>query len=102
MLFRSEVLEKVRKVLLVMEYDYAVAEAFLQQELELLTKALQRFIGIIIGLLSRSGAPSIMDYGCCYRLSNLLDSGTAFFSIRDPSGVYTELEDTDPNTMKGF
>lgn len=63
----------------------------LDEEAILVSGALTRFIGVIIGLLTRAGAPAITEYGCCYRLENIDDFGNVFFRLRNPSQVYADL-----------
>lgn len=88
----ADVLNKVRTNLISAQYDLAHAEELLQDHIVMLSEALQRFIGVIIGVLSRMGAPAIMDYGSCYRLENITDNGDVYFRLRNPTQVYAELE----------
>lgn len=102
---KAEAVENLRKSLLRASYDSVTADEMLQEQIAMLTEALQRFIGVIVGVLSRAGVPAIMDYGSCYRLSNLDNIGNVYFTIRTPSSVYVELDGEEESTiheLRGF
>lgn len=89
---QADVINKVRDSLIAAHYDVAYAENMLQEYISVLSQALTQFIGVVIGVLSRMGAPAIMDYGCCYRLEQIDDNGNVYFRLRNPTVVYAELE----------
>lgn len=92
------VLDKVRKSLVLAQYDVKTAEDMLQDLIVMLGEALKHFIGIIIGVLSRAGVPAIMDYGSCYRMKYIDNFNNIFFQLRNPPQVYDEISGEDvPN-----
>lgn len=88
----AEIKNKVMRSLTLAHYDTASADAMMQDLIVMLSEALQKFINAIIGVLSRTSAPAIMEYGCCYRLNNIDHFGNVFFILKNPTQVYSELE----------
>lgn len=68
------------------------ADSVLQDSIAVMTSALQAFISTVISVLGRVGAPAIVDYGSCYRLDRISDSGDVYFKMRNPCQVFYYLE----------
>lgn len=87
-----EALERARRSLTLANYDVKAAEEILQDMIVMLSDALKRVIGIIVGVLSRANAPAVVDYGSCYRLTGIDPYGNAYFELKNPSVVFATLE----------
>lgn len=72
--------------------DPVKASVALAEFVGILNSALQKFITDIISVLSRTSAPAIIDYGCCYRLDGIDDHGNVFFKLQTPDQVYEYLD----------
>lgn len=88
----TAIIEEVR-VALVQNYESTVrADNVLQDSIAILSSALQTLIAAVIGVLARIGAPAITDYGCCYRLHRIDNSGNVYFNLMNPSQIFQYLE----------
>lgn len=91
-LVRTETTHELRKSLTAVFLDVQAAEHELQNQLAMLTESLRDFINIVVGVLSRSNIPSIMDFGCCYRFYQIDNAGNVYFKIAVPEVVYKTVE----------
>ncbi|BAW19132.1 hypothetical protein [Ralstonia phage RP31] len=99
--FLNEAIIEEARVGLIRNLGCAVtAETALQDSMAMLTTALQTFLNSIIGVLSRTGAPAIQDYGCIYRLDHIDDFGNVYFRMMNPSQIFYYLESEDCQSGK--
>lgn len=90
---QAQTIEDLRQELAKHIADENALQERVNDTIAVLSQALQRFIGVVIGVLTRANAPAIVDYGCCYRLESIWDNGTVFFQLCNPARVRANLED---------
>lgn len=93
---QAQTIEDIRQSLRLAGLCTMAVEQQTQTLVIMLSDALKRFLGVIIGMLSRTNAPMIADYGCCYRVGAMFDDGTVLFQLSNPSVVYAYIEDNEP------
>lgn len=95
----SRDLEGLREGLRLARADPRRIDEQIQEQLIMLTAALQKLIGAIIGVLQRALCPAVMDYGCVYRLADLRDDGLVVFQLANPTQVFGALEGAEGNRI---
>ena len=89
------VTDTIRQHLINACYDVSSADEEFQRQLEILSEALRKLLTVILGILARCDAPSIMDFGSCYRLFRIDDFGNVFFKMEVPSQVFDAVENSE-------
>lgn len=73
-------------------YDVTEASKLTDEVLEVFNSGLIAFIRIITGILQKTCAPSVVNYGSVYRFDTADHFGNVFFRIRNAQDITNELE----------
>jgi hypothetical protein len=95
----SRDLESLRQDLRVALSDPKRIEEQIQEQLIMLTGALQKLIGTVISVLQRFMSPAVSDFGSVYRLADIWDNGLVVFQMCNPTQIHGALEDAEGNRI---